>query len=506
MTHRKNISLRKRLVNLSLSLIIPLMLMVITLMAVIQNFRASYSQCVSNIAKANTYSVSFEKDMNYVVYRVVIGSASLDELKKGDILEGKDIRYATVIKNPYGMIEQARKDFAELEKVTTNSNGVFQIRGILSCLNTLENVLGKIENNMTESQYYSKNMAMWENDVHGVTSLIQNYVQKYISYEALILEELKGKIDKQTKHVIIGSICLLIGIIICVLFLIKNITRSVTEPISALCEMTKQLGKGNFSSGPQIESDDEIQILVKRFNEMKNHIVRLLEDVKTEQMKLKDMELKLLQEQINPHFLYNTLDTIIWLAEDGQSKEVVNMTTSLSEFFRTVLNGGEDYITIREEEHHIHSYLDIQRFRYQDIMDYKIEIDYSLYDIKILKLMLQPLVENALYHGIKNKREKGMILIKGYESEGNIIFEVKDDGIGMTEEELNILNMKLKEKIVSSRKGFGLINVQERIQMNYGLEYGLFFESEKNLGTKVIVKIPKENTRISKENPLFYKS
>lgn len=497
---KKNISLKKRLVMLSTLIIIPLMIMVISVLAILQNFTESYSQIVTNIMEANDYNLTFQEEMNYTVYRVVIGSASLEELKKGDIVEGKDPRYATIVKNPYKMISSARKHFEIMSEHASGIDSVLQIRGIFSCLNTLENVLGKIEDNLGKASSYSTNIAMWENDIHGVTSLIQNYIQKYIYNETLSLDELRKTIERRTSEAIMVSFALLFGILFCVIFFSRRITRSVTEPINALCEATKQMGKGDFTSEQLIESDDEIQILVQRFDEMRDKIGTLVEDVKVEQMKLKDTELKLLQEQINPHFLYNTLDTIVWLAEDGQNKEVVQMTTSLSEFFRTVLSGGRDYITIREEESHIHSYLSIQQFRYQDILDYEIEIEDGLYEYYILKLTLQPLVENALYHGIKNKRGKGKIYIKGYSDGSDIVFEVNDNGIGMTEEELFALRKKIKEKSSFGKKGFGLINVEERIRMNYGYRYGLEFESEKGVGTKVTVRIPKKNQPFSKDN------
>ena len=167
------------------------------------------------------------------------------------------------------------------------------------------------------------------------------------------------------------------------------------------------------------------------------------------------------------------------------------MVTALSEFFRTTLSEGKDYITIREEESHIRSYLRIQEFRYADILEYEIDIAPSLYEYTILKLTLQPFVENALYHGIKNKRGKGKIVVRGYEKESRIYFEVTDDGIGMDEEELARLRGKLDGKAVHGR-GFGLENVHERIRLNYGSEYGVSFRSQKCEGTTVIVCIPKK--------------
>lgn len=502
---KKSISLKKRLFILSASIIIPLLLMVVSVLIMLRNFTESYGQIVTNITDANEYNTNFEKDMNYTLYRVVIGSVSLDELKKGDVIEGKDIRYATVVKNPYRMIEDAREDFQKMKKTVTADDSTFQIKGILSCLDTLETVLIKIEENLNKPSNYSNNMPMWENDVHGVTSLIQNYIQKYIYYETLSLERLKNTVERDTIRAITFSILLLTAILGVVFLTSRRTIRSVTVPINALCDRAKQMEKGDFTEETPIQSDDEIQILVQRFDRMRNKIANLVEDVRVEQMKLKDAELKLLQEQINPHFLYNTLDTIVWLAEDGQDKEVIAMTTSLSEFFRTVLSGGRDYITIREEETHIHSYLSIQQFRYEDILDYEIDIEDSLYDYMILKLTLQPLVENALYHGLKNKRGKGKILIRGYGEGSDILFEVSDNGIGMTQEELCSLKRKIKEKSSSEKNGFGLINVEERIRMNYGYRYGLEFESEKGVGTKVTVRIPKKSQTLSKENKLLPK-
>lgn len=154
-------------------------------------------------------------------------------------------------------------------------------------------------------------------------------------------------------------------------------------------------------------------MLNQGFNQMVERIGNLVEDIRVEQLNLRATELKLLQAQINPHFLYNTLDTIIWLAEAGQKEQVVMMVSTLSDFFRTTLSKGRDYITVKEEATHIRSYLTIQQFRYRDILESRDGIPEELEEIQILKLTLQPLVENALYHGIKNKRGLGHILVSG---------------------------------------------------------------------------------------------
>ena len=166
------------------------------------------------------------------------------------------------------------------------------------------------------------------------------------------------------------------------------------------------------------------------------------------------------------------------------------MVVTLSNFFRLVLSKGKEFISIKEEEQHISSYLEIQKMRYHDIMEYDIQIDKVLYDYQILKLTLQPLVENALYHGIKYKRAKGYIHITG-EKEGDIIhLAVRDNGIGMEEEELEELCNEIIRPCKETEKGFGLANVNERIRMYFGADYGMTIQSKKGKGTLVEISIP----------------
>ena len=172
---------------------------------------------------------------------------------------------------------------------------------------------------------------------------------------------------------------------------------------------------------------------------MAGEIGSLVENIKEKEKNLHLMETRLLQEQINPHFLYNTLDAIVWLAEDNQKEDVISMVTYLSNFFRTTLAQGKDFVSIREEKSHIESYLRIQGFRYQDIMEYEIKMEDNIMEYKIPKLLLQPLVENALYHGVKNKRGKSRIVLEGYREDDELVFKVIDNGKGMSKEILTTL-------------------------------------------------------------------
>lgn len=211
-----------------------------------------------------------------------------------------------------------------------------------------------------------------------------------------------------------------------------------------------------------------------------------------EQRNLKVTELKLLQAQINPHFLYNTLDAIIWLAEAEEKEHVVRMVTSLSDFFRTTLSKGRDYVSIRDEETHIKSYLQIQQFRYRDILEYEIRIPEELYDCQILKLTLQPLVENALYHGLKNKRRLGHISVSGEWVGETVVLRVYDDGKGLNAERLAYVRKLIRGEVEDSDtpSGFGLFNVEQRIRLNYGTAYGIELNSVYGEWTEVTVTIP----------------
>ena len=283
------------------------------------------------------------------------------------------------------------------------------------------------------------------------------------------------------------------------MYMYNLVSGHIADPIKKLCNYTKRsendLLENNLKSNIL-----EIDELSYNFNDKIIRIKELIENIKIEQKNKKNTELWLLQAQINPHFLYNTLDTVVWMAEAGDSKKVVDMITALSSFLRIGLNKGKKFIQIREEIRHIESYLKIQKFRYDDILEYSIEIEDSLYDMRIIQLLLQPLVENALYHGIKYKREGGSIRIRGYEKDNNIILEVIDNGVGMDENKLNkiksvIENTSLENSDIIRTNGdsFGLYNVAERIRLYYGNEYGLDIESRENVGTTVTIILPAEN-------------
>ncbi|MBP5298072.1 MAG: sensor histidine kinase, partial [Lachnospiraceae bacterium] len=207
---------------------------------------------------------------------------------------------------------------------------------------------------------------------------------------------------------------------------------------------------------------------------------------------LRKAELRTLQAQINPHFLYNTLDAIVWKAEAGEKDEVIALTSALSDFFRISLSSGADWIPLSQEKKHIEGYLRIQQTRYRDIMRYEIDIPDEIGHYYILKLLLQPLVENALYHGIKSKRGGGTIKVSARMEDDMLLFSVKDTGLGMTEEQIESLRERMKKgqpSISEHSGGFGLVNVNLRIRLYYNQVDGLMITSDAG-GTEVSFKVP----------------
>ena len=501
-TGLRKVTLKMRLTLLLFVIAIPLTGMVLGILVMIRNYSNSYKNIMANVKVANEYNLKFKEEMEYSMYRVMIGLIDAGQFENGDIIEGES-RYATVVKNPVNLINSARHAFSTTVERTPGSDSDIKIRGILSCLDSLEKAVNKMIGNSKLAGTYDENFNIWENDIQGLCSMIQDYITQYNYYEILKMEDLQKELELHTKQIVGGFLALLAGVLVIGFTLSVMITKSVTNPINNLKQTAERLGRGELEARAKMCGLEEINVLGRTLNRMSDEIAGLMEKTRQEQKNLREAELKLHQEQINPHFLYNTLDSIVWMAEGGNNRQVVEMTTDLSDFFRTVLSGGNDFITIAEEESHIRSYLKIQKIRYEDILDYRINIEPSIKDKIVLKMILQPIVENALYHGIKNKRGGGSIIVRGYEDRNGIVFEVEDNGIGMDEERLLSLRQKLKGNgniEVSKKGGFGLNNVAQRIRMYYGEGADITVESEPDVGTCIKVYLGsflKENRKKS---------
>ena len=277
--------------------------------------------------------------------------------------------------------------------------------------------------------------------------------------------------------------------LIVTLLLLNRILTGVVKPLKKLEKYMVQVNPDNMDQRMEILTDDEIGHLSMKFNQMRDRIRNLKEQVIEEQEDKRKYELQALQAQINPHFLYNTLDSIIWMAETNDSN-IVAMTEALAKLFRISLNKGNEEISLERELEHVKNYLIIQSMRYADKFTYEISVDPGVERCRTIKLILQPIVENCIYHGIKKKRGTGKITIRAYRREQNLIIEVSDDGCGMPKEICRkILSDEIESENISG-SGIGVKNVNERIQLRFGKKYGLSYSSEEGVGTTVTYVLP----------------
>ncbi len=269
-------------------------------------------------------------------------------------------------------------------------------------------------------------------------------------------------------------------------------TDRITKPISELANSMRAVEMGNFNTQIDVQGEYEVMQLARRFNLMTAQIKSLMKQVVEEQESKRKSELSALQAQINPHFLYNTLDSVIWMAENGKHHDVVKMVTSLARLFRISISRGRNVITVKEELSHAENYLTIQKMRYKDQFEYRFEIDDEVLNYKTQKLLLQPIIENAIYHGIRQMVDEGEIVIRAYAKDDILYFEVEDNGLGMSESVRKDI-LKRHDQIDDGAVrvgGVGVTNVFERIKLMYGEDFGIDIESEIEEGTKITLSIP----------------
>lgn len=455
-----------------LFLLIPLLIFLVFTFYNLWDMNHNYEDMVNSTVVASEFSLDFKKDFDYETYLLIVGNKTVEESELDS------------------MIEEAERIVAGLEEITEAEDNIARLDSVNKYLSNLRIYVDRIEENLQKESRYEDNMEIWENDVQIVTSLVGDTMSQYIYYEVRGIQQSRAAYQTFFMNLVRFSLLGMGLLLLLVIILSYYIPRSITMPITRISRVTNQVAKGNLSVRAAAESGAEARMLSDSLNAMIDKINELLDQVTTEQIRLRKAEFELLQAQINPHFLYNTLDTIVWLAEAGDQKRVVSMVGNLSDFFRTSLNQGKDIIFIREELAHVRSYLEIQQVRYQDILRYEITVPEDLYEYKIPKITIQPLVENALYHGIKNKRGQGTITVTGERSENGFVLYVRDNGIGMTQERLNEVRAGIQKLSYTGKEIYGLYNVNERIRLNFGETYGISIESTYGEGTCVSISLP----------------
>lgn len=282
---------------------------------------------------------------------------------------------------------------------------------------------------------------------------------------------------------IIGILVLAAGVL-----LSSRLAQSIVGPVIRLADYADEAGKGNFDLPVPVHSGDEIGFLAERFGVMNHNIKELTTRIYNEQTQKKEYELKMLQAQINPHFLYNCLDNISSLITDQKNETATAMVSHLGRYYRAILSKGRNIITIREELELIRAYLEIQLIRIPDLFTYEITVDEDILDFKILKMILQPIVENSVIHGFAGFKNSGRIKIEGTLQNQTVCILISDNGKGIPEGSRSSIFAPAPTAIP---KHFGLKNIQERIRLKHGEKYGISIKSEQGQGTQIEVRFPK---------------
>jgi len=466
---KANVTLQSRLWRMILFVALPPMMAIVVIASIGISFALKYDAILNNVSAASNFNQNFKYVVDNKMYHFVIDSQYSEGLPK-------------VIEE----VQSAEAIASSLIETTTEKDS---LRAIRSVLNLCQNLKEKMQQ-IAETTEYDSRMDQLSKNVYITTGLIQEYMYTYLYYEAAYLNALQSSMVSSMIMLIGVVVVMSLGMLYFLLTKSRKLSNRIVDPIDRICERLEAIGKGSLLVCEPIQAEvEEVQLLTDGIENMVGHLKRLIDKNTEQEKQRRHTELALLQAQINPHFLYNTLDTIVWLIESKEIGEAVKMVSSLSNFFRFSLSRGQNVITIAEEAQHIRSYLEIQQMRYRDLMEYDIDIPNHLENYTLPKLTLQPLVENALYHGIKNRRRKGCISVTCRAQDGHLILEVKDDGAGMTKERL----LEMQETLIlvgGKRDGFGLRTVHQRIQILFGEEFGLSLESAPDAGTKVCVKIP----------------
>ena len=308
-----------------------------------------------------------------------------------------------------------------------------------------------------------------------------------------VQEVISASVENTTKVLLVSAVGVLLVSVLISSLLANAITRPMRELVTAMEEFEKDADHFVYQpvSGPR-----EIEEVSQSFGHMVGKIQQLVETERNEEITLRKTELRALQAQINPHFLYNTLDSISWMCEQGKNEEAVEMVNALARLFRISISRGHELIPLGDELKHAESYLQIQSIRYRGQFTYRFEVDEKLLSYLCNKITLQPILENAIYHGINGLVDEGEIIVRAEEAGDDIMLSVEDNGMGMTEEQIE----SIMHKAHSDRSGIGIKNVNDRLKIYFGSRYGITIDSVPDEGTCVHILMPKVTEEADYEN------
>lgn len=311
----------------------------------------------------------------------------------------------------------------------------------------------------------------------------------FIAAEIEFSKTVRGEISELTQNIAMTSIVVLITLVLLCAIIAVFVSRSISVPIKKITHMVGRIAEGDLEvERIEIKSHDELSRLGDFFNLMVIRLKKLMEQIVHEQEEKRKKEFEVLQAQINPHFLYNTLDSVVRLIGKGKSEDAIVMISSLSKLFRISLSKGKSIITIQDELEHARHYLNIQKARFKNRFEFEILAQDEVLPYKTLKLILQPIIENSVHHGLEYSMDEGLIKVTAERVENKVLLQVEDNGVGISPEKLEqILSGQLKSERGS---GVALKNVHDRIRLYFGNEYGLDIKSRLEEGTIVSVWLP----------------
>ena len=291
--------------------------------------------------------------------------------------------------------------------------------------------------------------------------------------------------DFSVTATVVSALVLIVGVM-----LTMAVARFITSPMKRLELAMRRVEESDYFRMEEVDiaAPREVEALIRRFNRMMRKISELVARVVSEQDAQRKSELKALQNQINPHFLYNTFDSLIWLIENGRNDKAAEMVVALAALFRIGISNDSEVIPLQSEIEHVRNYLLIQSIRYADSFDYSFDVDQAALDIPTMKLVLQPIVENCIYHGLKNRIDRGHILVSAHIEEDSLVLQVTDNGYGMRQEAIDSIYASFEDGVVSN--SVGLKNIYQRVMIYYGRKAQLIIESEPDEGTKITLKEP----------------
>ena len=483
----KNKSLRRTLLITYISLLFITLIPSIYSVVVSQIHTKRYSQIISNVSTANKISLIAKDDIPAELWNIICGKKEIADGSQNKMLDnissGLSLMLLTINnEESRGKLEVANRAYTTLRRNVDML--ISQIKG---------------------GSLVTQNEATLD-EIRTITSLFSDIMQDFIVTEIEAANQTNQSL--RNTSIILTTIQIIITILAIIISINSFITVSaaIQKPISDMEKLSTKVSKGDLTARIDIPHVNELNTLAENLNTMAGQIDLLIQKNMEEQKNFQKAEMKALQAQITPHFLYNTFDTIVWLAEEEHTEEVVRITKAFSDFLRISLSRGHEWITISQELEHIKNYLTIQKIRYADILNYSIDADEALMDVKMIKLVLQPLIENAIYHGIKNKRGRGKLKVSVHftnDSRTFVCFTVEDNGAGFTEERLGQVRNELRTGAQDSEKlssVYGLYNVNKKLKLYYGEKTeGLIIESEAGKGSKISFTIP-VNAEITQES------